>query len=109
MAPNFRALNSLDITGSPSSSGSVDNESLIGDVNELSISRDRKWLPRGMQGSLTLNLPRARLVFRAAVEALPSSVWDAHCSWVGRFEENLQFSVLASFYRYPLLEFRFVF
>ena len=72
--------------------------------------REYQW---GMLGSLTLNLtPRARLGFQAVVMvvvALPSSVWDAHCCWVGLFEENRQFSVLASFYRYWLLTSRFEF
>jgi len=79
----------------------VDNERLIGDANELSLSRGRKGYQWGMRGSLALDLPRARLGFRAAaavVVALPSSVWGAHCCWVGHFEENLQFSVLESFY-----------
>jgi len=66
-----------------------------------------------MRGSLDLDVPRARLGFRAAaavvVLALPSSVRDAHCCWVGLFEENRQFSVLASFYRYWLLTSRFEF
>ena len=89
----------------------MDNERFIGDANKLSLSRGRKGGPEGMQGPLTLNmLPRARLGLQAvAVVALPSSVRDAHCCWVGLFEENRQFSVLGPFYRYRLLASRFAF
>jgi len=47
--------------------------------------------------------------FQAAVLALPSSVRDAHCYRVGLFEENRQFSVLASFYRYRIFATHFAF
>ena len=102
-----------DITGSPSSSESVDNERLIGDWDKLSFSRGRKGVPEGDVGVACFRAaPRARLGFQAAVVvvvALPSSVWGVHCCRVGLFEENLQFSVLSSFYRYRRLASRFAF
>ena len=94
----------------------MDNERLIGDSNKLSLSRGRKEVPEGDAGvSGFRSAQRARLGFRAAVVveavvvALPSSVWDVHCSRVGLFEENMQFSVLSYFYRYRLLASRFAF
>ena len=104
-----------DITGSPSSSESVDKERLIGDSNKLPLSRGRKGVPEGDAWvSVFRSAPRARLGFLAVVVAavvalLPSSDWDVHCFWVGLFEENLQISVLASFYRYRLLASHFAF
>ena len=87
----------------------MDNERLIGDANKRSLSRDRNGVPEGDAGISDFISARGSGLSGGGVggAAIVCSIF-AWC-WVGRFEENRQFSVLASFYRYRLLASRFAF